>query len=242
MFHSTFFPVGSFQLVKADQRFKEIYKFHLKSSIKDSVALETYFYELYVSGHNFLRDKLSVGISVKTLRKFILFPKKCLRDICLRDICLRELILFANKCLRDLCLREFILFAYKSLRDLCLKEVLLFGKICLRVFCLRNFCLRDFCHSDCCLRGLILFTNKCLRDLCLRELILFANKSLRDLYLKVLLLFSRCVSGTSVSGISASGTAFSGTSVPGNSFSLPTDISGNTCQKSQGIKVKSLKK
>ena len=192
MFHSTFFPVGSFQLVKADQRFKEICNFHLKLSTKDSVSSETYFYKLYVSGHNFLRDKLSVGISVKTLRKFILFPKKCLRDICLRDICLRELILFANKCLRDLCLREFILFAYKSLRDLCLKEVLLFGKICLRVFCLRNFCLRD-------------------------------------LYLKVLLLFSRCVSGTSVSGISASGTAFSGTSVPGNSFSLPTDISGNTC-------------
>ena len=187
MFHSTFFPVGSFQLVKADQRFKEICNFHLKLSTKDSVSSETYFYKLYVSGHNFLRDKLSVGISVKTLRKVILFPKKCLRDICLR-----ELILFANKCLRDLCLREFILFAYKSLRDLCLKEVLLFGKICLRVFCLRNFCLRD-------------------------------------LYLKVLLLFSRCVSGTSVSGISASGTAFSGTSVPGNSFSLPTDISGNTC-------------
>ena len=50
------------------------------------------------------------------------------------------------------------------------------------------------------------------------------------------------VSGTSVSGTSVSRTAVSGTSVPGNSFSLPTDISGNTCQKSQGIKVKSLKK
>ena len=159
MFHSTFFPVGSFQLVKADQRFKEICKFHLKSSIKDSVALETYFYKLYVSGHDFLRDKLSVGISVKLLRKVILFPKKCLRDFCLR-----ELILFANKCLRDLCLREFILFAYKSLRDLCLKELLLFAKICLRVFCLRDFCLRDCCLRDFCPRKLIFFANKYLRE------------------------------------------------------------------------------
>ena len=142
MFHSTSFPVGSFQLVKADQRFKEICKFHLKSSIKDSVALETYFYKLYVSGYDFLRDKLSVGISVKTLRKVILFPKKCLRDFCVR-----ELILFANKCLRDLCLREFILFAYKSLRDLCLRDCYL----------------RDFCP-----RKLIFFANRYLREYMLK--------------------------------------------------------------------------
>ena len=138
--------------------------------------------ELYVSKHNFLKNKLSEGISVKTLRKVILFPKKCLTDFCLR-----QLIFLPTNISGKSVSGKYV--SGKSVSGKSVSGKSVSGN---------SFCLPTK------VSGISVSSNY----FCL----------------------PRYVSGTSVSE----------TSVPGNSFSLPKNVSGNICQKSQGIKVKSL--